>query len=502
MALNTQGFVTPENKFEGLNQAAETIERKNYRDEQARLREEERQQQREAKRSASSRFFANYLDPKDRFTGTNYDPETYKILDEALSQAYDLAGKGLGDTDILAAINPLINKANQYTQSAKVYNQRKKDFLDNLKVKKGFNLDAVSRAIDESTFFNEDGTKKDITQVDPDLLPEYIDRAFKSKTGLVEPMGNMPELLRKNDLVEGEGIVKNINSRGGIEKTRRKYKMYDWMQLDNEGEFAPKYEHATDGDEYVKYGFANKDKESKVRLLDKNVFNNIIKDDPAYHQYIMEELRKAGYNGDFKNDEKSYNAARALAYMDAAQYQKHYLLSDVENKQAPIKIYNNYGSTNDLNNIYERIKQKGLQRVSDYKSGNYFDNSLESQDLNADELEVVSKVGSNYGLSPDEIKVIVEDNGRIGVYNKGDGKRLAYLNQTGVNLQKQANVAGKRASVAKGNEPFNPVTTENIKSKTDTYTYEGITGTYEQLVEAVGKSEADKLIKSGKAKKN
>ena len=119
------------------------------------------------------------------------------------------------------------------------------------------------------------------------------------------------------------------------------------------------------------------------------------------------------------------------------------------------------GSNSDqsnLNNIYERIKQKGLQRAKDYAEGNYFDNSLLKSDLDADELEVVLKGTQNKDLTPEGVKVIVEENGRIGVYNKDNGERLVYLNQTGTNLPKQANVAGKKASVEKGNEPYKPVT--------------------------------------------
>jgi len=120
-----------------------------------------------------------------------------------------------------------------------------------------------------------------------------------------------------------------------------------------------------------------------------------------------------------------------------------------------------------LNDIHERIKQKGLQRAKDYAGGGYPDNSLQMSDLNGDELEVVLKATQNKDLKPEEVKVIVEDNGRIGVYNKGDGKRLVYLNQTGTNLSKQANVKGKAASVEKGNESYKPVTADKPTQKRD-----------------------------------
>ena len=83
-------------------------------------------------------------------------------------------------------------------------------------------------------------------------------------------------------------------------------------------------------------------------------------------------------------------------------------------------------------------------------------------------MEVVLKGTQKKDLTPDDVKVIVEDNGRIGVYDKGNGQRLVYFNQTGTNLPKQANVAGKKESVNKGNQPFKPVTINpNPKTKSD-----------------------------------
>src|SRR6478736_1518707 len=133
MPLNVEKFVTPEQKFAGLYETADTIKQKHYHDEQLRFREEDRRQTADAKRAASSRFFANYLDPKDKFTGTKFDPKVYSLLNDAKTQAYDLAKQGADDTDILAAINPLVAKVDNYTQVAKTINEQKKAALGVLK---------------------------------------------------------------------------------------------------------------------------------------------------------------------------------------------------------------------------------------------------------------------------------------------------------------------------------------------------------------------------------
>lgn len=128
----------------------------------------------------------------------------------------------------------------------------------------------------------------------------------------------------------------------------------------------------------------------------------------------------------------------------------------------------NSGSNTDasnLNNIYERIKRKGLQRAQDYASGNYTDNSLGKSDLDGEELEAVIKATQNKDLTPDDVKVIVEADGKTGVYNKGTGERLVYLNQTGVNLPEQANTKGKQASVQIGNQEQKPTTIEKPSNK-------------------------------------
>ena len=124
--------------------------------------------------AASMRYFANYLDPKDRYTGTYYDPKMNEYLGDALSQAYDLAGKGAGEAEILTAISPLVNKANVYQQKAKMYSDGKKQFLDSLKQQKGYNTANLGKYMDEVAF---DG--QNIDDVDPTDILGFANKAFQ-----------------------------------------------------------------------------------------------------------------------------------------------------------------------------------------------------------------------------------------------------------------------------------------------------------------------------------
>ena len=87
MALPVDRFVTPEQDFAGFQQVGDTMQRNRIREEkqQEDLRQEEKE--RMGKTAASMRYFANYLDPKDRYTGTYYDPKMNEYLGEAISQA-------------------------------------------------------------------------------------------------------------------------------------------------------------------------------------------------------------------------------------------------------------------------------------------------------------------------------------------------------------------------------------------------------------------------------
>lgn len=201
-----------------------------------------------------------------------------------------------------------------------------------------------------------------------------------------------------------------------------------------------------------------------IEVLDEDAYIGLVSESSEVEPALI-KLAKTKY----KNYSSMSNSEKEIAKRDVAKdfitpFSRNYQFrAESATKPPRISVNTGGGSSSEesnINNIYERIKKKGLQRVEDYKGGKYFDNSLDVSDLDGEELEAALKATKNSDLNPEDIKIIVEDNGRIGVYNKGDGKRLVYLNQTGTNLPKQANVKGKQASVQKGNESFKPITVD------------------------------------------
>jgi len=104
MAVDIRGFVTDEQDFDGLNKLTNNLERKTAMQRQL-------DKEAESQKASSTKFLTNYLDDKDKFTGTKYDPNIHEYVGTALNQGMDLIRKGADINDIMMAITPLVNKA-------------------------------------------------------------------------------------------------------------------------------------------------------------------------------------------------------------------------------------------------------------------------------------------------------------------------------------------------------------------------------------------------------
>jgi hypothetical protein len=228
--LDLSGFVGESQKFQGLYQAAETLERRKFRDDQL-------AQQKEGRVAATSKFLADYLDPKDRLTGTNYDPESVRQLQETLQEGATLASKGANTADIMMALGPRVNKINEYSTKAKLVNQQIKSSLDKLKTYGGYNVAALEDEAKKLAFQDEKGGLKDISLVDPQT--DWVTEATRLKPDVVTTAAGLDELVKKTPVAT---ISRNVvTSKMG----RTKNVKYDathpwWMDLkrDEQGEIA------------------------------------------------------------------------------------------------------------------------------------------------------------------------------------------------------------------------------------------------------------------------
>lgn len=324
MALPVDRFVTPEQDFAGLREVGDSMQRGRLLEErkQEDLRQEEKE--RMGKTAASMRYFANYLDPKDRYTGTYYDPKMNEYLGNALTQAYDLARKGAGEAEILTAISPLVNKANDYQQKAKMYSENKKQLMAAVKGQKGYNLDKVASYLDKEMFEG-----KDIDKVDPEDMFGALNNVYSKYGGEITNDEALDEFISKLPTSKITTDIISYNARGGKQRNKAMVDMPNIFVQEEEGgqsTFVPRYDRATDFGEDIVGEFQDESGqtvEAPVRLLEQNTFDQIVKSSPAIQHRLGALVNDAIKTGKYTdangkpltlNSPQAQNLARAILY--------------------------------------------------------------------------------------------------------------------------------------------------------------------------------------------
>lgn len=324
MVLDLSGFVTKEQGWEGLSNLTNKLE---YRKQQQAKAQEESN----ATKAASIKFFTNYLDDKAKFTGTKFDPYTHELTANALNNAMDLIKQGANNTEIMTAITPLVNKAIQYSLNAQQYAQNKKQQLELLKNVKGIDLQKVSDQMDKMAFEG-----KPIDQVDPTL--NYADMALRE--GDVFTPEGFDEAYKNAKMNTTVGVVKNTDSKGRMNKSKVKLIGQDYLVSEKDADgnhvgFVPKYEIATDGGDPLIHKFETEqgNVDAPVRLLDRDLFDRLSKPEKAY---VFQEARKyAKANNIDLSSKQAENFARAIAYDEKKSRQSGTFETVEEQKAAP-----------------------------------------------------------------------------------------------------------------------------------------------------------------------
>lgn len=487
MALPVDRFVTQEQNFAGLYNYSNELEKK-------RIRSEQEREKAIGKKAASDKYFTNYLDPKDSFTGTVVDPVNAKLLSDALQQAYDLSAKGATDNEIFMAITPLVNKVNDYTQKAKQIQAQKKQAMDLLGKQKGIDPLKFSSEFDDEVFMETDpktGLKKmkDLSMVDPSQ--NYADIVLKNRD-IYTPEGFDEYVAKagKNTSLEDVSVYGKDKSmrRTKAEMTAPSFMISDKDERGAHTDFVPKYEIATDGDNVVMGEFIGQDgKKTKapVRMVTNEVFNDLPISAKAY---LRQEVRRLSKDkGVELNSAQAENLARALAYDELKTSGKQYsTLKEVQvQKAAPApRISVNINSQKEPNKI-------DLTEYPDSQDGGKDITSLMQG------VDVVSLVtGKKYAaekiiFNPSTKKITITD----PVNNKPETMTLTTFLQ---NIKPQNPAADIKWLKEGLNNPITGVKEDEPKSKT--YTVGGKTLTEEQIKKGAAKykmSEAEYLKSIG-----
>lgn len=188
MALDLSGFSNKPQEFGGLYQASQTLERR-------KLQEAQAAQQKEGRQAATTKFLTDYLDPKERLTGTNYDPEIVTGLQGILQEGAALAAKGASTPDIIMALGPKVNKINEYSTKAKLINQQIKQSAERLKGYGGYNLGALEDEAKKMAFQGEDGKLRDISTIDPNT--DWVTEVTQKRPELVTTGAGLDQFVQK-----------------------------------------------------------------------------------------------------------------------------------------------------------------------------------------------------------------------------------------------------------------------------------------------------------------
>jgi hypothetical protein len=343
-ALPLDGFSTPEKNYNQLYQLGEANERRNYRESQL-------AEQRRAKRAANASMLNNLLDPKAHLSGSLYDPEITKSLQDMLVEGAELADKGADGNMILMALGPKVAQVSEYAQKAKLLKKQKDEFIAMAKPIKGIDQQKAAQAFDEMAFFQidpETGQKKlkDIKDIDPQA--NYGDQVLRDGDVFTnEGLSNFVKTAGKETRNQD---YRYYNKMGSLNRTKGAYTAPAFMmpEEDSRGafkEFVPQYDIVTEDGIPKELEFHTKDGKvtAPVRMVTDAVFNSL---PPEAKGYIRQEARKyAKEHGVELSSPQAYNFAKAIAYDELKESGK--LSSSVselvDNKPSTFEIKANLG---------------------------------------------------------------------------------------------------------------------------------------------------------------
>lgn len=469
MPLDLQGFYTPPQEFNAFDKVENTMER-------TRLRQMQIAQQQQTRKAAASRYLSNYINSKDKLTGTNYDPEIIKMTSNAMQQGMELASKGADVSDIQMAINPLVSQINDYQSKAKMYQQNKKQILDYYSKQKGYDTDKVSHLLDQYTFPTDEKTGQIDVQRADHTLQTAIQKINENHLADITTGEGISEYAKNQPKEDRAANVLATDKRGNKTTHKLDVKAANWempeVGADGQYAFVPKHDVAVDNGAPIEHSFQQPNGttvKAPVRLLDQNIFYDMMRT-PNIRDYILGQVKQ--HIKDYKDENgkpidisspKAEIVARALAY-DALKSETGGVVKTASsNTLSPQQIRINLtgsayapraakgsgsgsGETT-INDVYGKIDNL----ASSAKKGM----GAPLNNLNSDAQSAVLKfardlTGDNT-LGNADIYVKKEDDGRITVRGADKNNVIGYLDYTGTNIAKQADVKAKRAVVGKGN---------------------------------------------------
>jgi hypothetical protein len=208
MGVDVRNFVVDQADYSGLDRAANTVMRQKEFEQTNQLRQDARQ-------AASTNNLNNFFDQRDYLTGTDYDPIIVQKIDAALQKGYQLTSQGMSNSDVFMALGKDVSDINEYSQKAKRASANLKKGVAILKQQGGYLTDKIEKDAAQKMFFNEDGTQKDIRDVDPN--EDWISKTVVGNEENYTNSEGLDKLLKNMELSKSD--FKNTRSNAGVSTT-------------------------------------------------------------------------------------------------------------------------------------------------------------------------------------------------------------------------------------------------------------------------------------------
>ena len=331
MPLDLSGFVTPEQKFEGIYKAAEQLKENRLLAQKQEQLKVEAAKEEQARITAGYTYLQDAFDKKKYATGNVLDDEYVNHkLDEGYSklQIALLFNKSIGVNELRTIGKGIADNVwNQKTKLQQV-NQIAEEAKKNNLNKPGVDSEAIYSNIRNYYLKDDKGLPKtDFSdlKVNPDDLPNIIMQGnvynHASFDNFVQKSGAQPRTTSFTDKVGKRTVSKTLRTNAPTS-----------FQLEKEGNeiiAVPKYEIATDNDVPVMHTVINdgmtQDKE--IRMVDEDVFNQFT---PEMKSFLDQETKKfASQLGETPTPTQIHQFQKALAYYELKNSSK--LNTKVEN---------------------------------------------------------------------------------------------------------------------------------------------------------------------------
>lgn len=511
MALDIQGFITPEQTFKGLSDLGSTMQAQKA----AKAKAEE---EGKANKAVLGTYLSGYLKDSDFLTGTVNDPYVTKNLHDIMQKGMELANtKGMTTTMLYSALSPEVSSLSQSVQGIKELERQRKDTEAIIKANKGIDAEKFNSEFRKNAYYNPDGTlknKEGLAKID--YTKDWGDYTLKNSN--IYNTEGIDELVQKSGKNTTQLQTKVVDPNRGARSASLEITSPEFMipKQDEKGVFQgfePRHDFATvngvrqqqpvldaEGRQVMQNG---KPVTEDVKIVQPDDWNMLINDKRAA-PYILQEVRKyASQKGISPASPEAEIYGKQLGYQLLNQSSKDYSTHKETSvqKAAPINISvggQGKGGAADanINDMYTRL-YKQADNVINVKGRPYMQANMMPPDIMTVVLKQAKDAKGNSDLSNADIYLAFDENKNLGIYGKDDNVLITEVTPQGINVVATPGIKGKQKAIKKGEPAL--VTTKKNQSYSVLAT--GKKYTYADL-KALKYTDADiqQAIKNGKIK--